>query len=92
MTDELAQSAAFEREHWGPPIKNNRYDRVGNRDQFLKNFEESNLGKAVNPAKGRKYRIVYRTKAVIEQEEAQRRFKEGLKELYPDKDTTTENR
>lgn len=84
-TDAIGLAGGYDNERWGLPIKSNRYDRVGNRKKFSKNFEDANLGRDVNPAKGRRFHIVIKTKEVLEKEEADRRFKEGLKELYPDK-------
>ena len=40
------------------------------------------MGKSVNPANARRYRVVYKTAEVLAKEEADRKYKEGLKELY----------
>ena len=57
--EDAAYSHSLEREHWGNPNKCKRYIRVEAREQYRKNLEESNIGRDVNPALGRKWHKVY---------------------------------
>lgn len=57
----MAAAKHYEREHWGPPTKHERYSRVKNRDQFDANFEQSELGKEVSPCKARRFHKNYGT-------------------------------
>lgn len=49
----------FEKEHWGPPVKNKRYSRIKDKVKFDTNYAQINWVGAVDPAKGRKFRKVY---------------------------------
>jgi len=82
-------NGAYDNERWGPPSKSNRYDRISNKKQFDKNFEESNLGRDVSPTKSRRIHIVYKTNETVEREEANRRYKEGLAILQSNKENNT---
>lgn len=57
--DELQLSSSYEREHWGPPKKHKRYQRVEDREKYRKNFAASNIGKDVDPTKGRRFHKNY---------------------------------
>ena len=49
-----------ERYRCTPDHKAERYSRVKDKPLFDKNFDESNLGKDVNPMLGRKFHKVYK--------------------------------
>lgn len=63
ITDPVTEAGlkgAYDNERWGPPRLNERYSRVRNREQYRRNLEESNIGKDVNPALGRRFHKVYK--------------------------------
>jgi len=57
--EEIGMRGGFDNERWGLPTKNERYSRVKDREKYIHNLEESNIGKDVNPALARKFHKVY---------------------------------
>ena len=51
-----------ENEKWSctPTHKHERYSRVKDKTKFDKNYDESNLGKDINPKLARKFHKVYK--------------------------------